>query len=210
MAKYKMTQEEYNILVREYHRLSEKLENAEIIKPAKKTSEDCLPKVRGMSGRLDTGKLRLLFGTNYRNILFYNFETSTWNKKEYLGYPIWNVRYNTLNVKKIKKHIEESKDYRHLEVLGVAVMPISLKKYKDFAFGTVISNPKFSSKGLGVVGAIVCRDRRIGQIMGLDANWVMVESYPTTQDLVQAAASRFAVECVKDYYFLQDFMEYYK
>ena len=208
MAKYKMTQEEYNILVREFRRLGEKLENAEIIKPTKQKNEDRLPRVRGMSGRLDTENMRVLFGAKYKKVLFYNFETNMWNKKEYLGCPIYNVRYNTLNVKKIKQCIEER--YNYLEILGVAVMPISLEKYKDFMTGSIVSEPKFNANGLGAVGAIVCRDRRFGQIMGVDGNWIMVESYPTTQDLVQAAVSRFAVECVMNYHFMTELMEYYK
>ena len=66
------------------------------------------------------------------------------------------------------------------------------------------------AKGLGVVGAVICRDRRFGQIMGVAGNWIMIDAYKSTDDLVQAAVSRFAVECVMNWEFCTNLMQYYK
>lgn len=208
MAKYPVTQEEYNILLREYKRLGLILENVEIVSRAQKLESDKLPQIRGVSGILNQDKMKALFGVNYKNILYYTFETGRWNKSNYLGCQIWNGRYNTSNVKKIKQNIEER--YNYLEILGVAVMPVSLKKYKNAVTGTIIENPKYMAKGLGVVGAVICRDRRFGQIMGVAGNWIMIDAYKSTDDLVQAAVSRFAVECVMNWEFCTNLMQYYK
>ena len=202
MKKYKMTQEEYNLLKKEFNKLKKMLDNVEIVKPDKgETAKQLIS-----CGLLDDNVMQALFGINYKNILFYNFQINTWNTKEFMGYKYgFHERYVTANVKAFKRTFDELFCKSGLELLACVVMPVSLQKYPCLT-GCVINKPVFKANGRGVVGTVVCRDMVSGDLVSLRDRWIGVAGYKSVPELVQAGMSRFAVEGARNYPFIQTLM----
>ncbi len=201
-----MTQEEYNLLKKEFNKLKKLLDNVEIVRSDKRGTAKQL----NSCDLLDDNVMQVLFGINYKNILFYNFQTNTWNTKEFLGYKYgFHERYVTANVKEFKRAFDELFCKSGLELLACVVMPVSLQKYPCLS-GCVINKPVFKPNGRGVVGTVVCRDKVSGKLLSLGDRWIGVAGYKSVPELVQAGMSRFAVEGVRNYPFLETLMGHYR
>lgn len=195
MAKYKMTQEEYNILLREYKRLGQMLENVEIVKKPIPLE----PHMIDMFGRLDAGTMQRLFGKNADNIWYYNFDAGKWCANGLLENGFFHVRYNTTNVKVFKRVIEE--ENKNIEVAACVVMPVE-GDGSAIETGAIVKKPRFCFGGLGAVATLVCRDKATKQFMK-PFDWIWVDLYSSKYQCMQAAMSRFAVEGARNYYFRQ-------
>lgn len=201
MAKYKMTKYEYNLLEREYRRLGMMLENAEIILPNGRPKNFV-----DLSGVLDEEKFKQLMGNNSGNVWYYNFDNNKWYTNNLVTDGFFHKRYNTTNVKELKRVIDAQ--YSDIEVAGCVVMPVSTQKYPLLS-GNIIHNPVFCQDGLGAVGTVVCRDAKSKQFIQI-VGWIGLAEYESKYQVMQAAMSKLAVECARNYTFRQTLLGKYK
>lgn len=148
---YTLTQRDYDILVKET------LNNP--------TALGVLQRIAGQTNdKLDDKKMSELFGTNYHGIIYYNFETNTWNRKN----P--NAGIDTTHALELKKRVETDPKMRDIEIIAAVAMPISETEYPGW--GAVVHNPKYSSTGNSIVGTVVRRDKRTGKILPIASGWI--------------------------------------
>ncbi len=158
-----------------------------------------------MVGTLDEDKMKVLFGRNYKNIVYYNCDTGVWSADSYLGHEIENLRYHTANVKAFKKAVEG--EYAKLEMAACAIMAVKKGQFPDVAHQILIRNPQFNARGTGAVGMVVCRDRQTGQLIKIPNRWIGVAGFRSKTELIQQVMSRFAVQGARDYFFRHRIME---
>lgn len=201
MAKYKVTQEEYNLLQKEYRRLGEMLENVEIIKPQTQWAQ-----LSPVCGMLDLRKASILLQEKANKVWYYNFDNNTWIMNNLVQDGFFHRRYNTTNVQAFKRVVEE--ENKNLEVAGCVVMPVDWQKC-GVGVGTLTSNPVFMKDGTGAVATLLCRDRVSGQFIK-PVHWIGIDNYVSQWQCMQGAMSKFAVTGALDYYFRQRLVEKYK
>lgn len=119
---------------------------------------------------LTDDKMRDLFGTNYSNIIYYNYDKGAWNRNEYLGYDLTVANHMTSQywAPAVKGIID--REYANIELVACVVMMIEARDYKRG--GAIVKAPHFDPLGTAFVGNVVYRNRRSHKIAPIGSDWI--------------------------------------
>ena len=137
---------------------------------------------------LTDGKMQELFGANYKNILYYNFDAGQWNVKKYHGKVLLNQDIDATAANYMLSCLKKIKTFQGKEVVAVATMLVANKGRE---LGRVVSRPVASPDGSSVVGTVVCRDESTGQILPVSNKWVSGSNFLNHNNAVQFGAFMF-------------------
>ncbi len=115
-------------------------------------------------------KMQSLFGTSYNNVIYYNFDTDTWNRKDYLGHVVQRAD-NVVpdSWAKLAKEVI-GREYPNIELVACVMMMVDSADYKTL--GGIIKNPRFDASGVSVAGNVLWRKRRGSKIMPVSQTWI--------------------------------------
>lgn len=122
-------------------------------------------------GLLTQNALRDLFGANYNNIFYYNFDIKKFGStyKEvpfYMGTPL------SVNEKALQ-YCPRALNYLLAEYnMQLAAAVVMLTGQHDMKRGELIKNPTFDKNGRNIVGTIVTRNMITSDINPYNGNWV--------------------------------------
>ena len=126
-----------------------------------------------------------IFRENYNGLLYYNFDSNTWNRNNYLGYEINN---QILDTEYAIDAANAWKFYSHnsrLRPVAMAFMAVNLAKYRGDMRLHIL--PRFEPTGTAIVAAFLTRDAKSGRITPFDGFWVGVGSFDR-QDVAACVA----------------------
>lgn len=148
------------------------------------------------SNKLTDARIASLLGDT-SNLVYFNYDAGEWNRNRYNDYNILGQDTDTRRAKEFKSKIEKrNPDY---ELVVMAVMTISKKDYPGWK--KTIKNPKYSENGSGVVGNIILRNRKTGELVAGNS-WVGVNDYYNPNVAVRNGAYWFAYLGARDSVFL--------
>ena len=134
---------------------------------------------------LGTEKLRQLFGEKFRDVIYYDYDRGVWiaptDTDLRLSYPY--------NVGGMKKALEREPKLQNYELVAAATMTIQGKYYTGRKM--VIKNPVLNPGGRTVVGNVVLRDKRTGNILPVASDWVTVAKFYMRQHALMHGFSMF-------------------
>ena len=116
---------------------------------------------------LTDSKMRQLFGENYHGLIFYNYDFGLWNAEKFHGYKI---ETNEIDLKQLKKNMEKEPGFSGDELVAIVIMLIQKDKFPGA--GKVIKNPQMNFNGWAVVGNLVKRDKKTGNILPVHDAWL--------------------------------------
>lgn len=123
---------------------------------------------------LTASKMRNLFGTSYENIVYFNFDTETWNRSKYLGFTMGNQSIDARDAMEMKHMVEKEPEMQNLEVVASVTMSTADAEYPGN--GNVASAVKYK-RDHNIVGTLVLRDKTTGKILPVAPCWLGVEDY---------------------------------
>lgn len=194
---YTMSQADYNALVEYVSKIQSILENTTVVPNHKFDKSD---NVRGASVQYNTvcetpsqtvyckeelneRKMMDLFGANYRGILYYNFDTNSWNTHNYRGCA--SIDADTMGRKAgyLKEFLENMSRFSDFELVAYVTM---LNKSDSFpGWCEVLEKPVFSRLGESVLANIVCRSRKSGKILPVPSGWIGIRAFKNNADAVR-------------------------
>lgn len=160
------------------------LSRANIINPA-------LPENREI---LTTEKIRHLFGEK-PYILYYNFDTDKWNTEYFMGKQRNNILRDTTDVKKMKEILESKLNFIDTEIVAVVIM--TCMEYPGWGNLTKNKKTNINLKN-NAIGALVCRNKKTGQIMPQPAKHIGIARYLTPDDVTRYAVHAFSRDATAD------------
>ncbi len=115
-------------------------------------------------------KMRSLFGAGYNNVIYYNFDTDAWNRKDYLGHFVPRADMSAPDSwAKLAKEVVE-REYPNIELVACIMMMVDSADYKHL--GQIINNPRFDADGVALAGNVLYRKRRSHKIMPVCQSWI--------------------------------------
>lgn len=123
---------------------------------------------------LTAGKMRNLFGASYENIVYFNFDTESWNRSRYLGFTIGNQAVDARDAMEMKRVLEQKPEMQQLEVVASVTMATPDSEYPGT--GNIAKNPIYK-RSANIVGTLILRDKTTGKILPVAPCWVGVEDY---------------------------------
>lgn len=136
-------------------------------------TETAQPKVQ--KERLTSDKMKDLFGTSYKDIVYFNFDTGTWNRPNYLGFTVGNQKIDTKDALEMRRMCELEPQMQALEVVASVTMATSDEDYP----GTErIAKEPVYKRSRNIVGTLLLRDKVTGRILAPASCWLGVEAYP--------------------------------
>ncbi len=209
MAKYNLTQEGYDALFA----LGEQAQSilSQHTSPATLSISDWKDSLvnivrKDRKERLDTSKLRKLFGTNYRGVVYFNMDShQRWNCKGSTDYDTRNMDLGVYGVHTCKDILEREPAFADYEFVGPAVMEISAKKFPQM--GKTINNPVHVPNGTAVVGTIITRDIRTGKICPIPDSWMAVDNAGLQSGALRRGAELFVNLIIQNEKFRSDLIQ---
>ena len=123
-------------------------------------------------------KMQSLFGTSYNNVIYYNFDTDTWNRKDYLGHFVQRADNSSPDSwAKLAKEVI-GREYPNIELVACIMMIVDSADYKHL--GGIIKNPRFDAFGVSLAGNVLYRKRRGRKIVPVGNSWICAghSTYP--------------------------------
>ena len=152
---------------------------------------------------LTTEKMKALFGASYKDIVYYNFDTATWNRPNYLGFTMGNQRIDALHAKEMKQLIEKEPEMQNLEVVASVTKSVPDEQYPGNGRVTPYAKYKRASN---IIGTLVLRDKITGKVLSVPACWLGVEAYPKMSVAAFYGADGFAYKLANDGYLRDKFV----
>ncbi len=141
--------------------------------------------------RLSVEKMRSLFGVNYNGVIYFDFETSGWNKNYFMGYPV-NHTADVWEFKRVWDLIPMGQKY---DLLACVVMPVDVSCYPGK--GRIIEKPNYNPYSKLVAGTVVCRDKKTGMILPQTSQMIAVGDFGSSYGAINQAMGHFANKFAK-------------
>lgn len=132
--------------------------------------------------KLTAEKMQELFGTNYNNILYYNFDTKKWSAKHYIGFHIPAENMKSKYTSLFKDMLHSMRKFAGYELAGIAFMTIDQSQYAGWKRDVV--NPTFKPDS-AFVAKIICRDKKTGKIVPVSNSWFGVNNFNKAENAVR-------------------------
>ncbi len=134
-------------------------------------------------------KMKTLFGAEYKNMVYFNFDAGAWNRNSYLGFSMGNQEIDTRNAIAMRRSLEFDKRMHGLEVVAAITMSVPDEIYP----GTHQVAQKLKYKrSRNIVGTLLLRDRGTGKIIDTHGTWFGVEQYEKMSAAAFYGADGFA------------------
>lgn len=121
-------------------------------------------------------KMQNLFAANYRGILYYNFDTKSWNTNRYQGAEYIDADMFGRKAGHLKEFLENMPEFKNLELVAYVTMLNNSDYFPGWCES--IEKPVFSRQGKSVLANIVCRSRKSGRILPVSNSWIGVKACP--------------------------------
>ena len=144
---------------------------------------------------LTTEKMKNLFGASYKDIVYFNFDTGTWNRPNYLGFSMGNQKIDTEHAMEMKRLVETESEMQALEVVASVTKSVPDAQYPGNGRVTPYAQYK---RACNIVGTLVLRDRTTGKILSVPACWLGVEAYPKMSVAAFYGADGFVYKLAND------------
>ena len=186
-----MSQADYDALVEHVAQIQKILSRAVVVKdtqPETTAASDATPVVKmdnvyqgadeNLVGsyakeELTDYKMQNLFAANYRGILYYNYDTSSWNTDKYQGTECIDADALGRKAGYLKEFLENMPGFKNLELVAYVTMLNNVDYFPGWCES--IEKPVFSRLGKSVLANIVCRSRKSGRILPVSNSWVGVK-----------------------------------
>ncbi|MBR5575275.1 MAG: hypothetical protein IKV93_01910 [Alphaproteobacteria bacterium] len=152
--------------------------------------------------KLTDAKMRELFGANYKNIVYYNFDTGTWNRDSYMGYSIGNQKTDTKNANEMRRVMES--DMNGWTLVAAAVMAVGDEDFSSVG-AEIPSNVQYKRSG-NIAGTVVLRNP-MGQIVNVRMPYIGVAKYEKISLASFFGADAFAYSVATNADFRQKFAD---
>ncbi|MBQ8255483.1 MAG: hypothetical protein IJY99_00765 [Alphaproteobacteria bacterium] len=143
---------------------------------------------------LTNEKINHLFGAK-PYMLYYNFDTEKWNTEYFMGKQRTGILHDTADVKRMKSILENKLNFIDTEI--VAVVIITCMEYPGWGNLTRTKNTNISLKN-NAIGALVCRNKKTGQIIPQPAKHIGIAHYLTPDDVTRYAVHAFSRDATAD------------
>ncbi len=134
---------------------------------------------------LDNQVIKQLFGANHMGVVVYDYASDTYNNVRYHGQPMQSdaecarkPAYRTF-----KSQLDKNPQFSDMfELVGFAAMTINCPKFvcdesniSAWRLANIfVKNPVYDRRGLQVVGTIIVRDKKTGQILPVPDRWMLL------------------------------------
>lgn len=135
---------------------------------------------------LDNQIIEKLFGANAGGVVVYDYASDSYNTTKYHGRqmaPSSEYAYKPC-YRTFKKMIDTAPEFSDaFEMVGFAAMTVDCSNYLcDKGNATVwrtanvfVKNPKYNRRGLQIVGTIIVRDKKTGEILPVPDRWMLLK-----------------------------------
>ena len=139
-----------------------------------------------------------ILGSNINGAIYFNYDTGKWNRNEYMGHPIKYEADNTKYAQEFKQRLESAPQFQDIDIIAYIIMPIYNTHFMDYDMTT--TNPTYDSKGDFIVGNIICRNKKDGNILPINPKWTCHGRCGKPENVAKEVA-RFAIHMHWQKYF---------
>ncbi len=123
---------------------------------------------------LTDNKMKSLFGAEYKNIVYFNFDLGKWNRNNYLGFSMGNQNIDTNNAIEMRRVLELDGRLASFEVVAAVTMSVPDTVYPGNQ--NVVREVKYK-RARNIVATVVLRDKNTGKIINNKRIWFGVDQY---------------------------------
>ncbi|MBE6458098.1 MAG: hypothetical protein E7011_04835 [Alphaproteobacteria bacterium] len=153
--------------------------NNHIVRAQKKQNTPAIAdKQQHKKEELTDAKIYELFGDNVKTgaMLCYNFDSDTWMPQTFNNTDMRRRTWDFMHLYMFKESLEKMPEFQDVEMVASVIMRVQTGRlaYNGPRF---LLYPAADNKGQSVIGTVVLRNKRNGNILHVPGKWVTVEDY---------------------------------
>ena len=123
--------------------------------------------------------------------LVYNCDTNSWNRDNFLGNDIEMSAIRMRRMRDVQNVLNNNPELtENYQVVATFIMPIKQQFYNGDA--NIVRMPQYYPLGTALVGNVLMRDKKSGDLMSLSSNWFGVGQYQSQQSAAMLSTVDFA------------------
>ncbi len=185
---YKISIDDYNHLVN----VLKKSKSQEAINLLNNTIKQSDKKILSNKEFLNNLKMSELFGANYKDVVYYNFDTKQWVGKRV---DLSKLKGKSYEIGLLRRVLEAECKKIGVELVALATIPTSDVYYRGW--GKCLENVKSDASGHVLAGVLVWRDKASGKLQPIEKNWVQGEFFLCDKNSQEEAINRFVQDIIR-------------